>query len=88
MKEILLEIEIEANADGDYSVISPRGLQLRVRVHVASEACVKMMWIDGAVIAQNDPAAGQLFRGELQNALATVWDTVDHDRKILGAWFG
>lgn len=39
LKEILLEIEIEANADGDYSVISSRGLQLWVRMHVASEVC-------------------------------------------------
>jgi len=119
LKEILLKTEMEADEDGDYSVISPHGHQLWVRMHVnaepvnvqvfsvlatdveptaglmeelnsinASAAYVKVLWIDGAVIAETDLAADLLSRGELENALTTVWDTVDRYRSILGAWFG
>jgi len=94
LKEILLKTEMEADEDGDYSVVSPHGHQLWVRMHVnaepiyvqvfsmlatdveptaglmeelnsinASAAYVKVLWIDGAVIAETDLAAGLLSGG-------------------------
>jgi len=118
LKRALRVGSICADEDGDYSVLSPEGHQIWVRLHKdshpqsvqvfsvlatdveptaglmeelnsinASAAYVKVLWKDGAVIAEADLVADWMLHSELENALTTVWETVDRYRGILGAWF-
>lgn len=118
MREFLNVSSVKPDADGDYSVVSPDGHQLWVRLHTNAEplcvqvfsvlatdvepspglmeelnaintsaAYVKVLWVDGGVIAETDLVAESVGRIEIGNALKLVAETVEKYRSILGAFF-
>ena len=118
MREFLNVSSIKPDADGDYSVVSPDGHQLWIRLHANAEplcvqvfsvlatdvepspglmdelnaintsaAYVKVLWVDGGVIAETDLVAESVGRTEIGNALKLVAETVEKYRSILGAFF-
>jgi len=53
-----------------------------------SAAYVKVLWVDGGVLAETDLVAESITRSEIGNALSLVAETVAKYRSILGAFFG
>ena len=119
MKLFLNVSSLKPDEDGDYSVESPDGHQLWVRIHASAEpvcvqvfsvlatdveptpglmeelnaintsaAYVKVLWVDGGVIAETDLVAESLTRTDIGNALTLVAETVEKYRSILGLFFG
>ena len=118
LKRVLQVESISPDEEGDYSVLSPEGHQLWVRLYThaerlsvqvfsvlatdveptaglmeelnsinASAAYVKVVWKEGAVIAEADLVAEWMIHAEFETAMRSVWETVDRYRSILGAWF-
>lgn len=54
----------------------------------ARAAYVKVMWVEGAVMAETDVVAEVLDMSELANALTVVQETADRYRGVLSAFFG
>jgi len=54
----------------------------------SSAAYVKVMWADGAVMAETDIVAEVLDMSELANALTVVQETADRYRGVLSSFFG
>ena len=48
---------------------------------------MKVIWTEGAVIAEADLVAEWMIHAEFETAMRSVWETVDRYRSILGAWF-
>jgi hypothetical protein len=48
---------------------------------------VKVIWADGAIMAEVDIVAEELDQSELSNALIVVQDTAERYRTVLEAFF-